>query len=69
MNHVDEYIKEKSELPDELIKTVKGEILFQDEGVQLLPIQDSDNVDIVENTRRLIQKSTQAYSQEKEFYK
>lgn len=52
-------------MPDELIKTVKGEILYQDEGVQLLPIEDSDSVDIVENTKRLIQKSIQSYGQER----
>ena len=65
INHVDKYTKEKTELPDHLIATVKGEILMQDEGVQLMPITDSDNSDVVENSSRLIQKSYQSYSSER----
>lgn len=58
-------MKEKTDLPDELLKNVKGEILHQDEGVQILPIEDSDNTDVIENSRRLIQKANQGYGQEK----
>ncbi len=51
-------------MPDELLRTVRGEDLCRDEGLSLLPIADSDNQDIVENSTRLIQKSIQAYGQE-----
>jgi hypothetical protein len=40
-------------------------MLVQNEGVQLSPITDSDNTDVNSNSSRLIQKSLQAYSQEK----
>jgi hypothetical protein len=52
-------------LPDEIINQAVGEMLVQNEGVQLSPITDSDNTDINSNSERLIQKSLQAYSQEK----
>ena len=45
-------------------KTVHGEDLCRDEGLTLEPILDSDNADMVENTKRLIQKSNSAYGQE-----
>ena len=64
MNHNDYYCKDKSDLPDELLRTVHGEDLCRDEALSLLPILDSDNKDVVENTTRLIQKSAQAYGQE-----
>lgn len=65
INHVDKYTKEKSELPDELIGTVKGEILASNEGKQLAPISDSDDKDISQNSGRLLQKASQGYVQER----
>jgi hypothetical protein len=56
---------EKTEFPDKLISTTKGKIFHQDEGVQVLPIEDSDNPGVVENSRRLVQKSLQTYGGEK----
>ena len=62
--HKEYYCKDKSALPDEVLKEVSGENLFHDEGISLLPILDSDNQDIVETSKTFIQKSNQAYSQE-----
>lgn len=64
INHKEEYIKDKSALPDELLKYVKGETISNDEGLSILPILDSDSDDIVENTKRLIDKANQNYPQE-----
>ena len=64
VNHHDEYLKDKSDLPDELLKTVRGDDLCRDESVTLEPILDSDNQDVVQNSTRLIQKANQAYGQE-----
>lgn len=58
-------MSEKTELPDEIIKTVQGEVLKQDEGVQILPIDDCSKEEINQNSARLIQKANQAYSNEK----
>ncbi len=57
---------EKTELPDEIIKTVQGEVLKQDEGVQILPINDCSKEEINQNSTRLIQKASQAYSNERQ---
>jgi hypothetical protein len=65
INHIDEFLQERTELPDEIINQAVGEMLVQNEGVQLSPITDSDNTDVNSNSSRLIQKSLQAYSQEK----
>ncbi len=65
MNHKDPYVQERTELPDELISKVSGEKVFQDEGMQIVPINDSQHQDINDNSYRLIQKAYQAYSQEK----
>jgi hypothetical protein len=65
INHVDKYTKEKTDLPDELIETVEGEILGANEGKQIPPISDSDSKDVVENSIRLIQKANQGYAQER----
>ena len=65
INHVEKYISEKSDLPDELIQTVKGEILGENEGKQIAPMSDSDSKDIADNSLRLIQKMNQAYDQER----
>lgn len=64
INHNEYYMKDKSDLPDDFLKFVHGEDLCRDQAVCLEPILDSDNQDIVENTRRLIEKSVQAYSLE-----
>ena len=56
---------ERTELPDEIIKQAVGETLVKNEGVQVLPITDSDNQDVNSNSALLIQKSQQTYSQEK----
>lgn len=64
INHSEYYCKDKSELPDELLKTVRGEDLCRDEGISLEPILDCDNQDMLENTKRMIGKSNTAYGQE-----
>ena len=64
MNHHEYYCKDKSDLPDELLKTVRGEDLCKDEGISLEPILDTDSEDIKEKSRVLIQKSNTAYGQE-----
>jgi hypothetical protein len=51
-------------LPDEVLKTVRGDEICRDESVALEPILDSDNQDVVQNSTRLIQKANQAYGQE-----
>lgn len=65
-NHVDEYINERTQMPDHLVKSGGGEILCQNEGAQLMPIQDCDSNDLNENSLRLIQKAVQAYAAEKQ---
>lgn len=62
---MDKYTKEKTDLPDELIATVKGEDLGTNEGRQVPPMADSDSKDVVDNSIRLIQKANQAYAQER----
>ena len=53
-------------MPDHLVKGGAGEILCQNEGAQLMPIQDCDSNDLNENSLRLIQKAVQAYAAEKQ---
>ena len=63
---MDEYTNERTQMPDELVKAGHGEILCQNEGVQLMPIQDCDSNDLNQNSLRLIQKAVQAYAGEKQ---
>ena len=49
-------------MDDQIIKTVQGEIIKQDEGVQILEINDCTRQDINENSKRLIQKMKQKLS-------
>ena len=49
-------------MPDELIKTAQGEVLKQDEGAQIIEINDCSNDDINQNSKRLIQKTKQEYN-------
>lgn len=58
-------MKERTDLPDELLQTVKGENLGENEGKQVPPMMDSDNKDIVENSIRLVQNANQVYVKEK----
>ena len=66
INHVDEYISERTELPDDLVKQYPGDILLSCEGPQLMPIQDCDSNDLNQNSLRLVQNAVQAYSQERQ---
>jgi hypothetical protein len=52
-------------LPVSVVNAVSGAILKQDQGVQILPITDSDNVEINQNSMRLIQSSFQTYAAER----
>ena len=61
---MDQYINERTELPDELVKDHPGDLLVQMEGAQLMPIQDCESNDLNQNSLRLIQKAAQAYNQE-----
>jgi hypothetical protein len=58
-------VKKAGDLPDEMINQVRGEILVQDQGMQILPIMNSDNYEINENSKRLIQMAIQTYIKEK----
>jgi hypothetical protein len=62
ITHTDEYLSEKTELPDELIKTAQGEVLKQDEGAQINEINDCSHDDINQNSKRLIQKTRQEFN-------
>ena len=66
MSHDEEWLSEKTEMPDELIENAAGEILHQDEGVQILPISDCSKDDINQNSRRLIQQAAQQYLAERQ---
>jgi hypothetical protein len=48
-----------------MVNAVSGAILKQDQGVQILPITDSDNIEINQNSMRLIQSSFQTYAAER----
>ncbi len=48
-----------------MINQVRGEILVQDQGIQILPVMDSDNFEINDNSKRLIQSSIHTYIKEK----
>ncbi len=62
---MDSFQTKAGELPLDLIDNARGELLMQDQGVQILPIIDCDKVEIIDNSRRLIQNSLQAYPVEK----
>ena len=62
ITHTDEYLSEKTEMPDELIKTAQGEVLKQDEGDQIIEINDCSNDDINQNSKRLIEKTKQEFN-------
>lgn len=63
-NHVDKYVNERTELPDQIVESNAGEILLQCEGRQVVPVQDCESNDLNQNSLRLIQKAAQAYNQE-----
>ena len=63
---MDEYINERTEMPDELIKEHDGEVLCTSEGAQIIPILDCESDDLNQNSLRLIEKAVQAYAGEKQ---
>jgi len=62
INHVDEFLSEKTEMDDQIIKTAQGEVLKQDEGDQIIEINDCSNDDINQNSKRLIEKTKQEFN-------
>jgi hypothetical protein len=65
-NHVDHYIHYKTQIPKNLdLRTVKGEILLREEGLEVRPVEKSDNIDLIENSKKLILKSAVSYPYER----
>jgi len=49
-----------------MVDNALGEILQQDEGVQILPISDCSRDEINQNSKRLIQQAAQLYLAERQ---
>ncbi len=64
--HLDEYITEEIELPDEILNKVQVEDIKKDESIeQLQPIDDCCDDDINQHSRLLIYRSSFKYANEK----
>jgi len=62
INHVDEFLSEKTEMDDQIIKTAQGEVIKQDEGGQIQEINDCSHNDVNQNSKRLIQQHKQQFN-------
>ena len=63
MNHIDRQIFHQTVIPKNVnSKLVMPEILFEKEGLEVVPIQKSDNPELKEASKTLLLKAATAYS-------
>ncbi|ESN98635.1 hypothetical protein HELRODRAFT_94807 [Helobdella robusta] len=65
INHTQDYILERTDLPDELIRDVRGHIAFQEENVQVFPINHCPEPSINQASNSIIAKHRTAFPNER----
>ncbi|WAR25347.1 SSUH2-like protein [Mya arenaria] len=64
-NHKDDYILETSDMPDELVRTVGGTVLFEDTQPMVWPIQSYPVPEVNQNSQRLVSSHRSNWPSEK----
>eukprot|EP00057_Strongylocentrotus_purpuratus_P027524 XP_011681998.1 PREDICTED: protein SSUH2 homolog isoform X2 [Strongylocentrotus purpuratus] len=64
-NHVEDHIVERTNLPDELVRGVSGEQVFQEEHPKVWPIKGFPINDVNTGSSMLVQRHTLAYNRER----
>ncbi|XP_071476022.1 protein SSUH2 homolog [Diadema antillarum] len=64
-NHMEDYIVERTALPDELIRNVTGKTVFDEESPKVCPIKCFPVAEVNSGSGRLVQRHAHAYSQER----
>ncbi len=68
--HIDKYVSEKNKIPSKVLtnlsRKVSGEVVYEAEKSQLLPLTDCSDENINEISKRLLQKVSQEYADEKQ---
>ncbi|XP_071945273.1 protein SSUH2 homolog [Antedon mediterranea] len=65
-NHVDDYIYETTDLPDELIRDVQGQTLFEQTLAYVWPISQYAQPEINQNSIRIVETHRSAWPNEKQ---
>ena len=65
INHIDKYAASGIRMPMNIRDKVVNEIIMKETGMQLSPVRDCENLEIVEISKDLIRKSKEAYKNER----